>query len=149
MYKINIKPENCKYIVNKDNNKVVCIIDNTSRLFTRFMERNFQIQPDNVIDFKNYDRLERKLYMPNRFWGVATCSKDDEWNEETGKLIAYSRAREKLNRSFFKRAKTYINTLDKWLDESVEILNDLGEKFSDSAARRQEKIDAFFTPVEK
>ena len=142
MYKLNIKPENCKYIVNEDKRKVVCLIENTSRVFERFVDSNFIIPVDVGYIFSSgpAKKLFDHSMMPNRFYGVATCAPEDNWDVETGKLIAYHRAKEKLNRSFFKRARFYVNTLDKWLDQAAQEFNALGDKLTIGAVNREERI---------
>ena len=49
-----------------------------------------------------------------------------------------------LNNSFFKRAQLYINTFDKSLNDSILILNNLGEKLTANADRRNERIKELF-----
>lgn len=137
--KLNISSKDCKYIVDKNKRKVICIIDNTSDMFVDFMFRNFRVFfSDN--GFWGSKHFENKLRMPRRFVGVATCSDTDEWNEETGRLLAYSRAKDNLNKSFFKRANLYVNTIDKEIDRATETLNILGQKLTNNTARRHEKI---------
>ena len=53
-------------------------------------------------------------------------------------------ARKKLNNSFFKRANFYIDTFDKSLNDAVLILNNLGEKLTANADRRNERIKELF-----
>lgn len=128
-----VRPEDCKFHVNPEKRKVVCIIENTETMFLDFlepMERLFFIHCQHVA----------KYYLPNRFIGVATCSKDDEWNEQTGRLIAYSRAKDKLDKCFFKRANTLINDGDRALEEATSIFNNLGEKLSKNMFNRHNKI---------
>ena len=137
--KLNVNSKDCRYIVDKNKRKVVCIIDHTSDIFTDFMETNFKIF---IYDdpFWNSGKFMKKLIMPRRFIGIATCSPEDEWNEDTGRLIAYSRAKDNLNKSFFKRANLYINTLDKEIDRATETLNMIGQKLTNNTERRHEKI---------
>lgn len=142
-YKFNIKPEDCNYIINKDKRKIVCIIEKTRNMFVNFAERNFVLSPMDIDDpwkIIPHRELGPQLLMPNRFWGIATCSEDDEWDEEIGKLIAYSRAKDKLNKSFFKRADLYVKTLDRYINDSIDVLNRLGEKLEISTERRYKKI---------
>ena len=140
-YKFNVKPEDCYYIIDENKRKVVCLIENTKFMFLNFAKKNFKIPYYEVDWSKNpAKQLSNKLRMPNRFCGVATCSEEDEWDEETGKLIAYSRAKDKLNKSFFKRANLYISTLDKYLNDAVDMLNKLGARLEESTERRYNKI---------
>lgn len=141
-YKFNVKPENCHYIVNRDKRKIVCLIENTKYSFLNFANENFVLSPDCIESpwGKKYVNIHDRLIMPNRFCGVATCSDTDEWNEETGKLIAYSRAKDKLNKSFFKRANFFVNTVDRHINDAVDTLNNLGDKLENSTQRRHKKI---------
>ena len=146
--KFNIHPEDCRFIVNEEKRKVICLIENTDSLFVDFADNNFDIPYDCMALFGNKKPSKRnfnkKLIMPKRFWGIATCSEDDEWDVEKGKFLAFSRAKNKLNNSFFKRANLYVNTFDKSLNDAVLILNNLGEKLTVNADRRNERIKELF-----
>ena len=147
-FKFNVKPSDCRYIVNKEKRTIVCLIENTDHMFIHFAENNFDIPwdcMDGLWSHKPMNKLlRRKFYMPKRFWGIATCSEDDEWDEEKGKFLAFSRAKNKLNNSFFKRANLYIDTFDKSLNDAVLILNNLGEKLTINSDRRNERIKELF-----
>lgn len=144
-YKFNVRPEDCRYIVNEDKRKIICIIENTEYMFTNFANHNLEI-PYSCYDtiwttVKNAPKhFYKKLRMPKRFWGVATCAEEDKWDEEKGKLLAFSKAKDKLNTSFFKRANLYINTLDRSLNRATILLNNLGDKLTASSIRRHEKL---------
>ena len=139
--KINITKDKARFIVNKDVRKVVCIIDRTSDLFLDYVDQNLKIIPycDNIWD-ADRSRLYPKLKMPNKFIGIASCNSDDEFSVETGKLIAFSRAKDKIHNSFFKRANTYVNTIDGWLADAVESINNYGTKIELNTKRRHDKI---------
>jgi hypothetical protein len=141
-YKFNNHPEDCRYIVNEDKRKVICIIEDTDRIFINFANNNFKI-PYDCTDtyFGDKNNLFPKLLMPKRFWGIATCSEDDEWDEETGKKVAFSKAKDKLNKSFVKRANLYVHTFDRYLDRAVEMLNDVCGKLNASTEHRHNKLD--------
>lgn len=134
----NIKPSDAKYIVDEKKKVVVCVIDKTEYLFMDFANENFKIAPWTFMT----DKFTTKMHMPNKFIGVATCSEDDEWNVETGKLIAFSRAKDKVNKSFFKRANTYINFLDRAADEAANTLTIIGEKLSINTDHRHNLINS-------
>jgi len=140
-YKFNIQPENCKYIVDENKRKVICIIENTRNTFISFAAHNFVIDVD-YMDWSavSHRSLSKQLEMPNRFWGIATCDENDTWDEETGKLVAFSKAKDKLNKSFFKRANLYVFTIDKYLNDAVDMLNRLGTKLENSTEMRHKKI---------
>jgi hypothetical protein len=142
-YKFNNHPEDCRYIVNEDKRKVICIIEDTDRIFINFANNNFKIPCDCTDTYwGNKNNLFPKLLMPKRFWGIATCSKDDEWDEEIGKKLAFSKAKDKLNKSFVKRANLYVHTFDKHLDRAVEMLNGVCGKLNASTEHRHNKLEA-------
>ena len=150
--KINITKDNARFIVNEDARKVVCIIDHTSHLFLHYAEKNLRILPDcdGGWGAGHTSRLYPKLKMPDKFVGIATCDPNDEFSVETGKLIAFSRAKDKIHNSFFKRANTYINTIDDWLSQAVESINRYGDKITINTDRRHQKIvDLIGEPEEK
>lgn len=133
--KINVKPtsENVRFIVQPEGRKVVCIISNTHRYLEDFVDlwHNDWSAPWKVVDI---------LTMPDHFVGVATCDENDEWNEEIGKAIAFSRAKYKLHNSFFKRANTFVNECDRALSKLITSLNDYGEHLSMNAGKREKWI---------
>lgn len=135
---INIKAENARFIVNREKRTVVCVIEMTHDLFIRFMEDNF------ILDLNEWSRpiekLHKRLRMPNKFIGKAVCSEDDPWDEEIGKLIAFNRAKNNLEESFFKRAQLYVDTLDSWLDDAFTKINRYGIKVKVNAEHREQRI---------
>lgn len=149
--KINITKDKAQFIVNEDARKVVCIIDHTSHLFLDYAEKNLKIRPncDNIWD-GNGPRLYPKLKMPNKFVGIASCNPEDEFSVETGKLIAFTRAKDKIQNSFFKRANLYINTIDSWLNQAMDSINSYGKKLEINTERRHKKIASLIgEPEEK
>ena len=130
--KIDISPRDCRFIVNKEKGKVICIIDNTSELFYDFM---------NFPYWKVWARIpEDRLTMPDRFVGIATCDPEDEFDEEIGRMIAFTRAKNKLNTSFFKRANYFVNEVDRQLASLVESFNDYGDQLMANAEKREKMI---------
>ena len=143
-YKFNITPEDCRFIVNEEKRKIICLIENTENMFIAFASSNFDIPydcMDSIWSNATPKYLHEKLRMPKRFWGIATCAEDDEWDIEKGKLLAFSKAKDKLDQSFFKRADLYISTFDRSLNDAVLILNNLGAKLTANSLRRHEKIE--------
>ena len=133
--KINVKPtsENVRFIIQPERRKVICIISNTKHYLGDFVDLwgNNWCVPWKVEDI---------LRMPDRFVGVATCDENDEWDEEIGKSIAFSRAKYKLHNSFFKRANTFVNECDRTLTKLITSLNDYGEQLSANAEKREKWI---------
>lgn len=130
---INVKQSDCKFYVDEENQKVVCVIEETSGLFFRYIE-NFNLQLTAPTKFWE------SLTMPRRFVGIATCHEGDTFNVETGKLIAFNKAKIKLTTSLFKRARTYIDRIDKEFTAIVENFNDFGERVSANTEKREERI---------
>lgn len=136
---LNITPEDCRFIVKPEERMVICLIEGTSTLFLNFAKKNLKI-PYNCADCRKSSDLTPRLFMPKYFKGVAICSPNDEWDEEIGKLIAYSRAKDSLNQSFFKRANLYIHTFDRYLGDASDFLNHIGDKLMATTNRRHAKI---------
>jgi hypothetical protein len=145
--KTNISMNDVKFYIQPEKRKIICVIKNTEQIAADFLRKNSRIDPycddsylwNNDMGRRNY--LWDKLLMPDSFTGIATCAPEDEWDEETGKRIAFHKAKYKLNKSMFKRFNLYVNTIDKWLSEAVEIVNDFGEKLSVNTDKRQRRID--------
>lgn len=137
--KFNVKPSDCRFVVNEEKKTVVCIYEGCRLDFICFIHDNCKINPFLSRD-PWIESLYEKMTIPNRFIGVAICGPDDEWDEKTGRLIAFSRMKDKLNKSFFKRANTFFNTVDEWLSETVDLLNVIGEKLEVNQDRRHSRI---------
>lgn len=142
--KFNVRPSDCKFVVNEEKKTVVCIYDDCKYDFINFINSNceFEAFPYHVYNDKNgMKNLYDRMIMPNRFVGVAKCGENDEWDEKIGRLIAFSRMKDNLNRSFFKRANTFFNTMDKWLDDAAALVNEVGEKLEVNQERRHKYIE--------
>ena len=135
--KHSIRKEDVKYVVNPEQRKVVAYIEGTKNMFTDFLEENYP-----YYDYPIWgDPIREKLAMPNRFCGISTCGPDDEWNEDTGRLIAFDRMKDSLNKSFFKRANTYVNEMEKRLDLFCDRTNAYGQKLEYNTNRRKALIE--------
>ena len=147
-----IKMSDCKFYVNEEERTVVCVIPNkihhkdgsitiVSKMVEDFIEKNFRF---NDIEFNfalNYYWQEKNLEMPVSFMGKAVCAPEDEWDEELGRMIAFSRAKDKCYRSFFKRANIFVQTIDRRLGNIINTLNDFGIKLSDKKEKLEAMID--------
>lgn len=122
-----IKMKDCRFFVDEEKRTVACSIENTRHMFRNYIED--ELKMDFFINYAS-PKVLNALRMPPRFTGIAHCSLDDTWNVETGKLIAFKRAKEKLYGSFFRHANTFMNGIDKVLDRSEVQLNRMGEKVS-------------------
>lgn len=134
-----VNKKNCKYYVDKEKKKVVCVIPKTEFMAARFIEANYNV---NIIYFD--EKVSDMLIMPRQFTGIATCHEEDEFDEEMGKLIAYNKARRKLNCSLFKRLNAFANYIDNQLNNFVIKSNEYGEKQIARELARENKIKEHF-----
>lgn len=144
-----IKMSDCRFYVNEAERTVVCVIPQfveegdwrkfTSDMVTDFIQDNFMF-PEIDFHYAMESKLKDELKMPNTFMGKAVCSPDDEWDEEVGKLIAFSRAKDKCYKSFFKRANHFVQTIDRRLGDMIEKFNDFGMKLEDKRLGLEQKI---------
>ena len=138
---LSIKQNDCQYYVDEANRKVICVIDDTRDLFFDYID-------DFKLDLRVNDKFWRKLFMPHRFVGIATCSENDTFDVEIGKKIAFHKAKTKLNTSFFKRAQIYINKVDEEFTKILDNFNDFGERLSNNANRREAAIEKLLNKEE-
>ena len=148
-----IKMSDCKFYVNEKERMVICVIPPyikrdgvswcTDRMVIDYIGENFafsDVDMYNAIGFYE-SKLPKKLKMPYTFIGKAKCAPEDEWNEETGKIIAFSRAKDKCYKSFFKRANMFVQTIDKRLNDMITSFNNFGMKLEDKRVALQQNID--------
>ncbi len=132
--RINITPNSCHFIVNKNKRKIICIIEHTK---FNFLDIIYETKWDYYLMNKNIE----KFYMPNRFVGIATCHIEDDWDEELGKRIAFSKLKDKYNASFYKRASAFLSSISEDFNNLIDFLNIIGAKFSNSTKHRHAIID--------
>lgn len=124
---INIKPtsECCQYYIDAEKGVVVCrIVD------TKFLVYNF-IGPDHCQLLRD-SKINRHMMMPASFTGVARCAPGDTFNEAVGRELAYTKARTKLNTSFFKRANYFVNEIDRRVGELTAKFNKYGTQLENN-----------------
>ena len=132
-----VSKEDVVYIVDEKKRKVVAYVEGTKYELINFISENKGILPD----WFDMPKLHNKLLMPDKFIGIATCSPDDEWNPEIGKLIAYHRMKTNMSKSFFKHAETYYKLMLKKVNETVDLINVYGNKLTANYKRRIETIN--------
>ena len=136
-----IKMSDCKFYVDEDARVVVCVIPNTNDMLIDFVREHFRwddVDMDYAIDY----HFEPKLQMPHSFMGKAVCAAEDEWNEALGKKIAFSRAKDKCYKSFFKRANLLVQTYDRRLGDMIETFNDFGLKLDAKREALESQIES-------
>lgn len=136
-----IKMSDCRFYVNEAERTIVCVIPKTQDMLYDYIYDHFTFSDFDMNRSMQY-RVEREVVeMPSSFMGKAVCSAEDEWNEELGRKIAFSRAKDKCYRSFFKRANTFINALDRRMGDMIESFNSLGKQLEDKRDGLQHQID--------
>ena len=142
-----IKMSDCKFYVDEENRTVICVIpkivnDNlsTANALVSFISENCEFSDISFWDALNYKSV-KELSLPESFRGKAVCAPDDEWDVETGKLIAFSRAKEKFYKSFFKRANIFVRMIDKRLEQTINAFNDFGMQVQVNSDTLQAQID--------
>ena len=143
-----IKMSDCRFYVDEEARVVVCVIPNTRNLLQGFISEHFSWKDINVDWALAYD-LNKKLELPNSFMGKAVCAPEDEWDEELGKMIAFSRAKDKCYKSFFKRANMLVQKFDTRLGDMIELFNNFGMKLEAKRVNIQQKIDERVKPAEE
>ena len=144
-----IKMSDCKFYVNEAERTVICVIPkritrgdyytDTEDMLMDFITDNFNFAD---VDIGEAMFMSRKLYrMPKSFMGKAVCAKDDEWDEELGKMIAFSRAKDKCYRSFFKRANVLGNAVDRRLNDMMTMFNEMGDKLNEKREKLEHMIE--------
>ena len=136
-----IKMSDCKFYVDEDARVVVCVIPNTNDMLIDFVREHFRwddVDMDYAIDY----HFEPKLQMPRSFMGKAVCAAEDEWNETLGRKIAFSRAKDKCYKSFFKRANLLVQTYDRRLGDMIEAFNDFGLKLDAKREALESQIES-------
>ena len=149
-----IKMSDCKFYVDKEARTVICVIPpyikckDGTEFKLRDMLINFLRENCSYSDISLYDAImfwDKKfissISMPRSFIGKAICSVDDEWNEETGKMIAFSRAKDKCYKSFFKRANMFVQAVDKRLSDAMDVFNNFGLKLEEKREAMQINIE--------
>lgn len=125
-----------QYFVNKEDGIVVARINDCKRDFLSFFLDTNRMSGSLPISDKEYDQL----LMPNSFVGVARLGDDDVWDEELGKQIAYQRAKQKRDQSFFKRANMMMRWIERELDRLCDVFDAYGKRLSNNMEYRENKI---------
>lgn len=146
-----IKMSDCRFYVNEEERTVVCVIPNTRDMVIDYIMENFDFPDFNFYDAllayrSNRNKFVDALLMPYSFIGKAVCAPEDEWDVELGKMMAFSRAKDKCYKSFFKRANTFAQALDRRLGDMIENFNQFGLKLEHKRDALQAKISEHFDP---
>ena len=138
-----IKMSDCRFYVDKVARTVVCVIPKTKNMVTDFISEHFDFPDIDMFQALNFwdNKWYKKLDLPNSFMGKAVCAPEDEWDEKLGRKIAFSRAKDKCYKSFFKRANLFIQKIDARLGDMIMMFNDFGLKLEEKREALQQQID--------
>ena len=139
-----IKMSDCKFYVNEEERTIVCVIPNTRDMVENFISEHFCWNDFNTYLGVEYEFM-KQLEMPHSFMGKAVCAAEDEWNEELGRMIAFSRAKDKCYKSFFRRANMLVNMIDSRLGDMITQLNVFGAKLSNKKDALEQQIEERIT----
>ncbi len=140
-----VKMSNCKFYVDKEARTVICVIPKTKYMLIEFITDHFNwhdISIDKSLPYTYDDKFYKALTMPASFMGKAVCADEDEWDEEVGRKIAFSRAKDKCYKSFFKRANLLVQTVDRRLGDMITAFNDFGLKLEQQREALQKEIES-------
>ena len=132
---INVTQHNCHFIVKPEARKVICILQVDPMLLERYIK-----DADNTYLFSWDKRLRERAKLPYRYVGIASCATEDTWNEDTGKLIAYHKAKTKFCHTFFRVANNVFDYFDSVLNDIMDSCNALGGVWNRNLGAVQEKI---------
>lgn len=135
-----IKMSDCRFYINEQARTIICVIPNTQYMLRDFIYQHFQFKDVDIWEATNWSMIN-KIAMPYSFMGKAVCAPGDEWNEELGRMIAFSRAKDKCYKSFFRRANMLIQTVDKRLNDMITMFNDFGMRLEAKHEALQAQID--------
>ena len=134
---LNIKQKDCQFYVDIPHRKVVCVYTGANHLLYDYIS-----SLNRSLLYEVPVKVFNRLAMPNTFSGIATCSPEDEFDENYGRLLAFNKMKYKLNSSFFKRANLFVNTLDREIDRIATEIDKVGEGLTNGHNRREEKLKA-------
>lgn len=136
-----IKMSDCKFYVDDLERVIVCVIPKTRDMVLDFICDHFDFPDISLYDSMNsWNKLYEELRMPSSFIGKAKCAPEDEWDVDTGMLIAFLRAKDKCYKSFFKRANKFIQAIDRRLGDAISTFNDFGLKLGEKKDNLKQQI---------
>ncbi len=133
--RIDIKKKDCKFYVNEEERTIVCVIHCDKDIVEYYVN-----ELTHNYFWLSFNERE-KIKMPSTFIGKAVCTKNDTWNEELGRDIAFERAKNKFYKSFFKRANHLIKMIDGHVLDMICSFNTLGRRVDDHMTGLRQRIE--------
>ena len=128
-----------QYFTDKEKGIVIARINDCKKDFISFLIDSCD---QNMLAFRTpfSDKEYEQLLMPNSFVGISRLGENDIWDEELGKQIAYQRAKQKRDASFFKRANIVVRLYERELDKLCNLFDAYGTRLSKNTSYRENKI---------
>lgn len=130
-----ISMKDCKFFVNEEKRTVVCVIEGMR--YRVYSDLDRAISSASTVIMLGEGMTAR---LKDRFVGKAVCSSEDEWDENTGKLLAYNRAKNKFYRSYFKHLNHIMYDIDQALDQVQARFNEFGEQITNSFNQMEQTL---------
>lgn len=102
---------------------------------------NFLREIDETGTLAIYATVSGTGFMKNNFIGVSKCHENDKWDENYGEMLAYHKAREKRDKSFFNAANRFANSIAEKINDSFNRIDTYGEKLYSNSKYRRNKIE--------
>ena len=139
--KISVSQNDCNYIVDKENRRIICIYRPPCRIVVNYINATC---PYVFMPEKLYESMTLKSY----YRGIAVCTEGDEWDEDFGKLVAFNKVREKYYNAVWRRVNRFFDWLDDSTNESARQFDYMGDKWGKSIDMTEKLIKAHFEPEE-
>lgn len=133
--------KNVNFDINLEKKTVVCWIDGGQELKRMAIDFAEEHGLSQFLQGQRYSNINRWLLNPHYF-AKATCSPDDEWNEELGKRIAYNRLKNKIGYAFFNRIQKIYDHNTQVLENFANDANKYGIALEEESHAREERISA-------
>ena len=139
--KISVSQNDCNYIVDKENRRIICIYRPPCRIVVSYINATcpYVFMPE---------RLYESMTLKSYYRGIAVCAEGDEWDEDFGKLVAFNKVREKYYNAVWRRVNRFFNWLDDSTNESARQFDYMGDKWGKSIDMTEKLIKAHFEPEE-
>lgn len=126
---INISKNNCQFILKPEERKTICILAIPPNLLERYIRELNTKMP--IIWTTNIVKL---LQISLQYTGIATCSEEDEWDDEVGKDVAYIKAKQAFAADFISHAYSFFNFFTSAIQTMKDNCDALNEEWNKNLA---------------
>ena len=137
--KIAVRPQDCAYIVKKEDRKIICIYHPPRNIVSQYI---MNLCP--FIMFYMFETDCGEVELKSYYRGIAVCAEGDEWDEEFGKLVAFNKMRERYYTAVYKRINNFFNWADESLNRAANQFDYMGDKWGKSIDQTEKLIKKHF-----